>query len=148
MATENFDLIVIGGGPAGYTGAIRASQLGFKVACVEKDKTLGGTCLNVGCIPSKALLESSEHYAFARGKMSKHGILAGEIKLDLSAMMKRKDGVVRQLTNGIAGLFKKHKIDWVQGTGKFVGIEGESKVVSVDGKMIQAPRVLICTGSE
>src|SRR5688572_22313728 len=108
---DKFDLIVIGAGPGGYTAAIRASQLGFKVACVEKYKALGGTCLNVGCIPSKALLDSSEHFQMAKSKFSKHGIMVGEVKLDLPAMMKRKDAVVRQLTNGVAGLFKKHKIE-------------------------------------
>src|SRR5437868_7456754 len=108
-----YDLVVIGAGPGGYTAAIRAAQLGMRVACIEKAKTLGGTCLNVGCIPSKALLDSSEHFLHARTKLSKHGILIENLKLDLGAMMKRKEGVVRQLTNGIAGLFKKHKIDWV-----------------------------------
>src|SRR5471030_336702 len=106
MATETFDLIIIGGGPAGYVGAIRASQLGYKTACIEKRKTLGGTCLNVGCIPSKAMLDSSEHYHHAKTKLSKHGVMVGEVKLDLSAMLKRKDTVVRQLVGGIAGLFK------------------------------------------
>ena len=151
MATENFDLIVIGGGPAGYTGAIRAAQLGFKTICVEKDKTLGGTCLNVGCIPSKALLDSSEHFMFARTKMQKHGIL-GEVKLDLAAMMKRKEGVVRQLTNGIAGLFKKNKIEWAQGKGKLIGTDGANKLVEVTGetgkRTLSAPRILITTGSD
>ena len=85
--------------------AIRAAQLGLKTACIEKRKTLGGTCLNVGCIPSKALLESSEHYHSARTKLARHGVVAESIKLDLAAMMKRKDAVVRQLTGGIAGLF-------------------------------------------
>src|SRR3954471_18720797 len=103
---QSFDLIVIGGGPAGYTGAIRAAQLGLKTACVEKDKTLGGTCLNVGCIPSKAMLESSEHFSHARTKLSKHGVMTGEVKLDLGAMLKRKDAIVRQLVGGIAFLFK------------------------------------------
>jgi dihydrolipoamide dehydrogenase len=153
MANETFDLIVIGSGPAGYTGAIRAAQLGMKVACIEKDKTLGGTCLNVGCIPSKALLESSEHFHQAKTKFSKHGVIFDEIKLDLDAMMKRKEGVVRQLTNGIAGLFKKNKVEWVPGLGKFTGKEGENFVVdaiTVDGakRTLTAPRVMLATGSE
>jgi dihydrolipoamide dehydrogenase len=118
--TENFDLIVIGGGPAGYMGAIRAAQLGFKVVCIEKSPTLGGTCLNVGCIPSKALLESSEHYYQAKTKLSKHGVMIGDLKLDLATMLKRKESVVRQLTGGVAGLFKKNKIDWAQGHGKIL----------------------------
>jgi dihydrolipoamide dehydrogenase len=149
---ETYDLIVIGGGPAGYTGAIRAAQLGFKTACVEKWKTLGGTCLNVGCIPSKALLDSSEHFYTAKTKFQKHGIVVGDLKVDLPQMMKRKEAVVRQLTNGVAGLFKKHKIEWVQGKGKLVGTEGELKKVEVTGeagtKTIAAPRILLATGSE
>src|ERR1700755_1760805 len=99
MATETFDLIVVGAGPAGYIAAIRAAQLGFKTACVEKDKTLGGTCLNVGCIPSKAMLESSEHFHQAKTKFAKHGIVVGDLKLDLGTMHKRREAVVRQLTN-------------------------------------------------
>jgi dihydrolipoamide dehydrogenase len=149
---ETFDLIIIGGGPAGYTGAIRASQLGFKTACIEKDKTLGGTCLNVGCIPSKALLESSEHFHQAKTKLSKHGVMFADLKLDLEAMMKRKEGIVRQLTNGIASLFKKNKIEWVQGTGKFIAKDGANFAVEVDGsagkRTLSAPRVLLATGSE
>jgi dihydrolipoamide dehydrogenase len=152
MATETFDLIVIGGGPAGYTGAIRAAQLGFKVACVEKDKALGGTCLNVGCIPSKAMLESSEHYHQAKTKLQKHGIMIGDLKLDLAAMLKRKDAVVRQLTNGVAGLFKKNKVEWAQGHGTLQGKDGENYLVEVAGdagkRTLSAPRVLLATGSE
>src|SRR5688572_28033502 len=113
---EKFDLIVIGAGPGGYDAAIREAQLGFRVACVERYKALGGTCLNVGCIPSKALLDSSEHFSMAKSKFSEHGLILGEAKLDLSVMMKRKEGVVRQLTNGVAGLFSKHKIEWIQGS--------------------------------
>src|SRR4051794_1526058 len=115
MATETtpltFDLIVIGGGPAGYVAAIRAAQLGLKTACIEKRKTYGGTCLNIGCIPSKALLDSSEQLSHAKTKLQKHGIVVGDIKLDLPQMMKRKDGVVRQLVSGVAGLLKKNKIE-------------------------------------
>lgn len=152
MATENFDLIIIGAGPGGYVAAIRASQLGFKTACIEKDKTLGGTCLNVGCIPSKALLESSEHFYQAKTKFAKHGVMVGDLKLDLAAMLKRKDTIVRQLTTGIQGLFKKNKVEWVQGLGKFVKIEGDQKILEVKGeagtRTLSAPRVLIATGSE
>ncbi len=150
MASD-FDLIVIGGGPAGYTAAIRASQLGFKTACVEKDKTLGGTCLNVGCIPSKAMLESSEHYHQAKHKFAKHGIVVGDLKLDLASMHKRREGIVRQLTNGIAGLFKKHKIEWIKGLGTIQGGNAsEGFTVAVKGEAdttIVGKRVLICTGS-
>ncbi len=152
-AVTNYDLIIIGGGPAGYTAAIRAAQLGLKTACVEKRKTLGGTCLNVGCIPSKAMLESSEHFHQAKTKFAKHGILVGDLRLDLEAMLKRKDGVVRQLTNGIVGLFKKHGIAYVLGHGKVVRVEGANKVVEVSGEggtptLISAPRILLATGSE
>jgi dihydrolipoamide dehydrogenase len=150
MAAE-FDLIVIGGGPAGYTAAIRAAQLGMKVACVEKRKTLGGTCLNVGCIPSKALLESSEHFVVAKNKLSKHGVMIGDLKLDLAAMMKRKETIVRQLTQGIAGLFKKHKIESVFGHGKIVGATGDEKTVEVatdaGPRKITGKKILLCSGS-
>ena len=149
---EQFDLIIIGAGPGGYVAAIRAAQLGMKVVCIDKRPTLGGTCLNVGCIPSKALLDSSEHFVMAQQKFKKHGIEVGEIKLNLEQMIGRKNTVVRQLTTGIAGLFKKNKIDWAQGYGKFVGIEGNDKIVEVDGvagkRTLKAPKVLIATGSE
>lgn len=154
MSESKYDLIIIGGGPAGYTAAIRAAQLGLKTACIEKRKTLGGTCLNVGCIPSKAMLESSEHYHQAKTKFAKHGILVGDLRLDLEAMLKRKDGVVRQLTNGIAGLFKKHGITHLLGHGSIIGTEGENKIVEVSGEpgtppqKVSAPRVLLATGSE
>lgn len=155
-AMEKFDLIVIGGGPAGYVAAIRAAQLGFKTACIEKRKALGGTCLNVGCIPSKALLESSEHFHQARTKFARHGILVDGLRLDLDAMMKRKDAVVRQLTNGIAGLFKKNKIENVAGLGTFSSAPGPDgmRLVEVEGgeggarRVLAAPRILIATGSE
>jgi len=150
--SETYDLIVIGGGPAGYVAAIRGAQLGFKTACIEKRKTLGGTCLNVGCIPSKALLDSSEHYHYAKSKLSKHGVMVGDVKLDLPAMMKRKDAVVRQLTTGIAGLFKKNKVAHFIGHGTLLGTEGDLKKVSVtqDGQtqVISAPRILLATGSD
>src|SRR4051794_21916261 len=116
MTTEaSFDLIVIGGGPAGYVASIRAAQLGLKNACIESRKALGGTCLNIGCIPSKALLDSSEHFYVTKSKLQKHGVIVGDVKLDLPQMMKRKDAVVRQLTNGVSGLFKKNKVEWLAG---------------------------------
>ncbi len=149
---QAFDLIVIGGGPAGYVAAIRAAQLGFNTVCIEKRNALGGTCLNVGCIPSKALLESSEHYKQVKDKFSKHGIVVGDVKLDLGTMMKRKDTVVKGLTQGIAGLFKKHKITWALGHGTLKGAQGELKTVEVTGESgtqtFTAPRVLLATGSE
>src|SRR4051794_33680298 len=116
-----YDLVVIGGGPGGYVAAIRAGQLGLKVACVEKRAALGGTCLNLGCIPSKALLDSSELYALARHRLGRHGVQVGEVGLDLKAMLGRKDAVVKGLTDGIAGLFRKHKIAYVHGTGRLLG---------------------------
>src|SRR5213592_1236123 len=106
------DVAVIGGGPGGYVAAIRAAQLGLNTVCVEMDRTLGGTCVNVGCIPSKALLTSSEHYAFAKDGAAAHGVRLGDVGLDLGTMLKRKDEVVGQNTKGIEYLFKKHKITW------------------------------------
>jgi dihydrolipoamide dehydrogenase len=134
---ERFDLVVVGGGPGGYVAAIRAAQLGLHVACVEKDPALGGTCLNVGCIPSKALLDSSELYRQTRVGLGAHGIKASGVELDLAAMMARKDRVVRGLTQGVAGLFKKNKVTWVAGTGR---LDGE--------QTLETERILIATGSE
>ncbi|MFN7684373.1 MAG: dihydrolipoyl dehydrogenase, partial [Oligoflexia bacterium] len=152
METQ-FDLVVIGGGPAGYVAAIRGAQLGLKTACIEMRKTLGGTCLNVGCIPSKALLSSSEHFHQAKTKFQKHGIILGDIKLDLEQMMKRKEAVVRQLTNGIAGLFKKNGVAFIHGKGKLVSSSGTSKSIAVSGgdagnQTVSAKYVILATGSE
>jgi dihydrolipoamide dehydrogenase len=147
---ENFDLIVIGGGPAGYVGAIRAAQLGMKVACVEKRKTLGGTCLNVGCIPSKALLHSSHLFEELKDHGAVHGIESKDVKLNLSAMIKRKDDVVKQLTQGIDFLFKKNKITRFVGHGVVMG--GGTVAVRGEGggpsESIAAKNILIATGSE
>src|SRR5687768_4445098 len=103
-----YDLVIIGAGPGGYVGAIRAGQLGLKTAIIEKDKTLGGTCLNVGCIPSKALLDSSEHYAAALHDFKSHGIEVSGVKLNLQQMMARKEKIVKDLTGGVAFLMKKN----------------------------------------
>ena len=111
MTDSTYDLVVVGGGPGGYVAAIRAAQLGLRVACVEKRGALGGTCLNVGCIPSKALLQSSHHYAVASKEFANHGIKVSGLEVDLPAMMKRKEGVVGDLTKGIEFLLKKNKID-------------------------------------
>ncbi len=147
MADAPFDLVVIGSGPGGYVAAIRAAQLGMRVACVEKYPALGGTCLNVGCIPSKALLDSSEHYALARHGFAAHGI-QGTFELDLAAMMKRKDGVVRDLARGIETLFRKHKIERVQGTGRLKG-PGAVEVAGAEGaRTLATQRILIATGSK
>jgi dihydrolipoamide dehydrogenase len=147
---EKFDLIVIGAGPGGYVAAIRAAQLGKKVACVERrpNKALGGTCLNVGCIPSKALLDSSELYEVTRHKLAKHGIKVGGVSLDLPEMMRRKDGVVKSLTDGIAFLFKKNKVTPYFGSGKLLG-GGKVEVTADDGTktVIEAESVLLATGS-
>jgi dihydrolipoamide dehydrogenase len=146
-----FDLVIIGSGPAGYVGAIRGAQLGMTVACVEKDKTLGGTCLNVGCIPSKALLDSSERYAYAKKNFGKHGILTESLRVDLPAMMKRKEGIVKTFTMGIEGLFKKNKIERVSGMGSVRKGSSSPLEVVVKGeggeKLLAAKRVLIATGS-
>src|SRR5512146_2760822 len=114
---SNPDVVVIGGGPGGYVAAIRAAQLGLSTVCVEMDKTLGGTCVNVGCIPSKALLSSSEHYEFAKHAAAAHGIGIGQLSLDLPTMLKRKDDVVAQNTKGIEFLFRKHRTRWTRGLG-------------------------------
>src|SRR5438552_5124194 len=115
------DVVIIGGGPGGYVAAIRAAQLGLNTVCVEMDRTLGGTCVNVGCIPSKALLTSSKHYVFARESAASHGVRVGDVSLDLETMLKRKDDVVGQNTKGIEYLFKKHKITWAKGRGTLRG---------------------------
>ncbi len=152
---DSFDVIVIGAGPAGYVAAIRCAQLGMKTACVEKwiDKdnkpALGGTCLNVGCIPSKSLLESSEKYDESMYHMGDHGITLGSVDIDVSAMIARKDKIVRELTGGIAQLFKANGIEWLQGTGK-IHPEKQVEVTALDGttkKVYSAENIIIATGS-
>ncbi len=146
MAT--FDLVVIGAGPGGYTTAIRAAQLGMNVACIEKDATLGGTCLNVGCIPSKALLDSSELFHQALQGLAVHGVKVDGVALDLATMMKRKDQVVRGLTQGVVGLFKKNKVTSIRGRAR-IAAPGRVVVTGADGEQtIEAARILIATGSE
>jgi dihydrolipoamide dehydrogenase len=140
---EEFDLIVIGAGPAGYVASIKAAQLGMKVACVDKRETLGGTCLNVGCIPSKALLESS-HLYHEMSHAENHGINAGEIKIDIAQMLKRKNEVVDGLTKGIAGLFAKNKVTRLQGEAVIVG----ANEVKVKDNTYKAKNIIIATGSE
>ena len=147
---SNFDLVVIGAGPGGYVAAIRAAQLGMNVACIDKNVQLGGTCLRVGCIPSKALLESSERYHQAKdGVFDEHGIALGGVKLDLAAMLARKDKIVDQLTSGIAGLFKKNKVTPFHGVGRLLG-GGKVEVKAEDGstQTITGAKILIATGSE
>ncbi|NQZ13220.1 MAG: dihydrolipoyl dehydrogenase [Alphaproteobacteria bacterium] len=144
MSSQSYDVIVIGSGPGGYVCAIRCAQLGMKVACVEKRDTLGGTCLNIGCIPSKALLAASEKYHEAEKSFKRMGIETGGVKLDLKTMMKHKDSVVDANTKGIEFLFKKNKIDWLKGAGK---ITGKGKV-EVSGETYDAKNIIIATGSD
>lgn len=141
--SEQFDVIIIGGGPGGYVAAIRAAQLGLKTACVEKRGALGGTCLNVGCIPSKALLESSEKYEDAQHHFAAHGI-DGAVKLNLPTMMARKVDVVTKLTQGIEGLFKKNKVTYIKGHGTITG----KNEVTVEGTKYATKNIVIATGSE
>lgn len=144
MSENSYDVIVIGSGPGGYVCAIRAAQLGMKVACVEKRSTLGGTCLNVGCIPSKALLAASEKYHEAKHKLSDMGIKVSGVTLDLPAMMAHKTKVVEANTKGIEFLFKKNKVDWLKGFGKIAA----ANQVDVDGKTYAAKHIVIATGSD
>jgi dihydrolipoamide dehydrogenase len=142
-----YDLVIIGSGPGGYTAAIRSAQLGMKTACVEKYPILGGTCLNVGCIPSKALLDSSEHFHLVKHGLAAHGIRA-TAELDLVTMMKRKDTVVRGLTSGVASLFKKNGVTPVFGAGRIVA-PGRVEVTGESGaQQLETQRILIATGSK
>src|ERR1017187_1270786 len=157
--SQRFDVAVIGAGPGGYVAAIRAAQLGLKVACVEKNRALGGTCLNVGCIPSKALLDSSELYSLAKNRFGHHGIQVGGVNLDLPKMLTRKDGIVKSLTDGVVFLLKKNGITPFFGTAKLLGAgkvqvsgepsppaphpEGEGSILELEAKAI-----ILATGSE
>ncbi len=153
--TTPADVVIIGGGPGGYTAAIRAAQLGLSTVCVEMDKTLGGTCVNVGCIPSKALLTSTEHYDFMKHAAAAHGIGVGDLTLDLPTMLGRKDEVVRQNTRGIEFLFRKNKITWAKGRGvlrpgNLVEVEAVGGAGGPPAEKIaeyQAKSVIIATGS-
>ncbi len=149
MNENSFDLVVIGGGPGGYVAAIRAAQLGMKVACVEKRGSLGGTCLNVGCIPSKAMLQSSHHFETASREFADHGIKTQGLEVDLATMLQRKDKVVVDLTKGIEFLFKKNKVSYIRGTAVLAG-EGKIRVALLDGveQEITAANILIATGSD
>ena len=147
MAETGYDLVVIGAGPAGYVAAIRAAQLGMRTACIDSRGSWGGTCLNVGCIPSKALLHSSHLFDRARRDLAGHGITTGEVGLDLAAMMARKDKVVEDLCNGIGFLFRKNGVDGIAGTARIIA-PGKVEVLA-DGEttVIEAARILIATGS-
>ncbi len=155
MSEDSFDLIVIGAGPGGYIAAIRASQLGMKVAVVEKRNSLGGICLHEGCIPGKALLDSSEILALARNGFGRHGVVVEEVRLDLAQMMARKDDIVKKLAAGIDHLFRKNRIQRFRGSGKLAGARRDGlQVVAVTGSenpviphLINGKRVLLATGS-
>ena len=144
----SYDLIVLGGGPAGYTGAIRAAQLGLNTAIVDKRDVLGGTCLNIGCIPSKALLASSDHLQFARHQAEHHGLKFENVSLDLARMMQRKEGVVRQLTQGLEFLMKKNKITRLRGVGQVVA-PGKVVLTKPDHNQeeLLGQHVVLATGS-
>ncbi len=145
MTDTDFDVVVIGSGPGGYVAAIRAAQLGLKTACVEKRDRLGGTCLNVGCIPSKSLLHASEFYEEAAGgHLTKFGITFPSVDLDVGAMLAEKDKAVRELTDGVAFLFKKNKVEWIKGEGSFV----DARTLQVGERTITAKNFVIATGSE
>src|SRR6202167_6116643 len=141
---ENFDVIVIGSGPGGYVCAIRAAQLGMKVACVESRATLGGTCLNIGCIPSKALLHSSEEFHKATHMFADHGIKIDAVALDLARMQARKGEVVTANVKGVEFLFRKNKVTWLKGVGRIVA-PGK---VEVDGTVHTTKNIVIATGSD
>ena len=151
---DKYDVIVIGGGPGGYVAAIRCAQLGFNTACIEKrinkqdEPALGGTCLNVGCIPSKALLDSSWKYHEAQSSLADHGIKLGDVSLDLDSMHKRKDTIVRNLTGGIAQLFKANKVTWLQGSGQLKsGKQVEFTPLEGDAQTLQAENIILAAGS-
>ncbi len=152
---ENYDVVVIGAGPGGYVAAIRCAQLGLKTACIESwrngkgEPTLGGTCLNVGCIPSKALLDSSHHYEHLRKHAKEHGISTGEVAIDVAVMQKRKDKIVQTLTQGIGALFKKNGVQWLQGHGRLLP-DLQVAVVDPAGAetaRLQAKHIVVATGS-
>src|SRR5688572_5289606 len=145
---EQFDVVVIGAGPGGYVAAIRAAQLKLKVACVESEQKLGGTCLRVGCIPSKALLEASHLYHEAKHDLSAFGIEVKGVELKLAGMMKKKSDTVEQLTGGVAHLFKKNNVTRVLGHGKIVA-PGKVSVTGADGKTqeLSTKHIVIATGS-
>lgn len=147
--SDENDVVVIGGGPGGYVAAIKAAQLGLKTTCIEKRGALGGTCLNVGCIPSKALLHSSHMYHEAKHSFANHGVKFSSVEVDLAAMMAQKDKAVLNLTRGIEGLFKKNKVNYVKGYGKFIS-PTEVSVDTLDGgnTVVKGKNIIIATGSD
>ena len=147
MADDRYDLVVIGAGPGGYVAAIRAAQLGMRVVCIEKNPALGGTCLRIGCIPSKALLDSSELYRQAQHHLAAHGVRVNDVALDLPAMMARKDRVVQTLTGGVGLLFRKHQVARLTGQARIVA-PGRVAIEGPDAGTVETERILIATGSE
>ena len=148
MTKKQYDVAVIGSGPGGYVAAIRCAQLGFKTVCIERENTLGGTCLNVGCIPSKALLQSTEYYEWLKKDAKEQGIEAKEVSFNFVQMMQRKGKVVEQSVKGVAGLFQKNQITWVQGTAH---LQSQHMIEVDDGKekhVIEAENIILATGSE
>jgi dihydrolipoamide dehydrogenase len=144
---ETFDLIVIGSGPGGYVAAVRAAQLGMKTACIEKNERLGGVCLNVGCIPSKALLDSSEYYHLAKDRFAEHGIKTGRVSLDLGRMMARKEKVVKELTDNVRQLLEGHKITIIQGAAQLAGPDQVTVTKGKEKQTLAAKHILLATGS-
>src|SRR5574343_1716058 len=151
--SKQFDVFVIGGGPGGYIAAIRAAQLGFQVACIDEWKNTaggpapGGTCTNVGCIPSKALLQSSEHYEHAAHHFADHGIGLKDLSIDVKKMLARKDQVVKQNNDGILYLFKKNKVTFFHGRGSFVAAKDGGYEIKAGEEVIFAKQVIVATGS-
>eukprot|EP00879_Flechtneria_rotunda_P009699 GHRR01010148.1.p1 GENE.GHRR01010148.1~~GHRR01010148.1.p1 ORF type:complete len:191 (+),score=42.88 GHRR01010148.1:742-1314(+) len=147
---EQQDVVVVGGGPGGYVAAIKAGQLGLKVACVEGRGSLGGTCLNVGCIPSKALLNSSHKYEEAKKHFQQYGVSLGQVSYDWGQMQKQKDEAVTGLTKGIEGLFKKYKVEYLKGWGTIKGPNEVEVSLLGDGnkRTLDAKNIIIATGSE
>src|SRR5262245_56427095 len=148
MGMEKFDVVIIGSGPGGYIAAIRSGQLGLKTALVEKDKDLGGTCLNVGCIPSKALLTSSDHFVFVKKEAAKHGIVIDGARVDLAKMQERKNKVVKTFNSGVRQLMKTNKVTVFEGLGA-IAAPGKVSVKSADGQAqeIETKNIVIATGS-
>jgi dihydrolipoamide dehydrogenase len=145
--TEQFDVVVLGGGPGGYVAAIRAAQLGFKTACIEKEDALGGTCVRVGCIPSKALLDSTELFDQIQHKTALHGITVSGAEIDVGTMQARKESVVKSNTDGVAYLFRKHKIEWVRGFGRLTSPETLEVETAEGTRRLGAKHVILASGS-
>jgi dihydrolipoamide dehydrogenase len=144
---DRYDLAILGAGPGGYVAALRAAQLGMKVACIDKSRALGGTCLNVGCIPSKALLDSSELYYLAKNRFQQHGIQLGSVELDVPRMLQRKAEIVKSLNDGVAFLFRKNKVVFIHGSGQLLG-GGKIRVGGEETTELEAGAILLATGSE